>query len=361
MISRAVRFLALGGAFATLGCSNPTGGAADSALSDLSCTIPVQFIADGGPGKDGIPALTDPVLVAPDDPGASYLLAGDRVIGLKVGDEHLAIPVNIGWWHEVVNLNRGGLHLAVTHCPLTGSSLVFERGSASNAEFGVSGLLFMNNLMLYDRTDQPSLWPQMVRGARCGSRSGTPLPMYPSVEMSWAGWRALHPDTRVVSRLTGYSRDYTSYPYGDYAQANNPALLAPMPAIDGRRPPKERVLGVVFADGKGVALPFGALDANGPLGAISVTSGGESAVVFWDRATQGAAAFVPRVQAQALTFRVAGTSVVDDQTGSSWSVDGLAIAGSLKGAQLDTVNDAFVSYWFAWAAFYPGSVLWSAP
>ncbi len=361
MISRAVRLLALGGACATLGCSNPTGGAAESALSDLGCTIPVQFIADGGPGKDGIPALTDPRLVAPDDPEASYLLAGDRVIGLHVGDEHLAIPVNIGWWHEVVNLNRSGLRLAVTHCPLTGSSLVFERGSASNAEFGVSGLLFMNNLMLYDRTEQPSLWPQMVRGARCGSRSGTQLPMYPSVEMTWAGWRALHPGTRVVSRLTGYSRDYTSYPYGDYARADNPALLAPMPAVDERRRPKERVLGVVFGDGKGVALPFGALDAVGPVAAISLSSGGESAVVFWDRATQGAAAFVPRFETQALTFRVVGSSVVDEQTGSSWSVDGLAIAGPLKRAQLVAVNDAFVSYWFAWAAFYPGSVLWSAP
>lgn len=341
------------------GCAALVGGGND--LSDLSCDVPSQFIADGGPGKDGIPSLTDPTMVAANDPDASYLLPNDRVIGLRIGAEYLAIPLNIGWWHEIVNVNRGAVHLSITHCPLTGSSLVFDRTAISDAEFGVSGLLFMNNLMMYDRTGQASLWPQMVRGARCGARSGTPLPMFPSVEISWAGWIALHPDTRVVSSRTGHSRNYTSYPYGNYAQITNPALLAPMPSIDGRRPPKERVLGVILANGAAVALPFGALDALGALAAIPLTSGGATAVVLWNRAAQGAAAFLPSAAGQALTFRVAGSAILDDQTGSSWSTDGRAIAGPLAGTALDAIDDAFVAYWFAWAAFYPESVLWTAP
>lgn len=353
------RHLLLGFIVLSTGCADIAGGGNE--LSDLSCEIPSQFIADGGPGKDGIPALTDPTMVGATDPDASYLLPTDRVIGLRIGTEYLAIPLNIGWWHEIVNLSRGAVRLSVTHCPLTGSSLVFDRGAIADAEFGVSGLLFMNNLMMYDRTGSASLWPQMVRGARCGSRSGTPLPMFPSVEISWAGWVTLHPDTRVVSSRTGHSRNYTSYPYGNYAQIANPALLAPMPALDGRRPPKERVLGVLLGNGPGVALPFGALDALGEVAAIPISSGAATAVVLWNRTAQGAAAFVPSAGGQTLTFRAAGGAIIDDQTGSTWTTDGRAVAGPLVGAALDAIDDAFVAYWFAWAAFYPESVLWTAP
>jgi hypothetical protein len=77
---------------------------------------------------------------------------------------------------------------------------------APGAEFGVSGLLYRNNLIIYDRNTEESLWPQMARGARCGVRHGSDLVMFPTVEMTWTGWRALHPRTRVVSSETEFDR-----------------------------------------------------------------------------------------------------------------------------------------------------------
>jgi hypothetical protein len=240
------------------GCLNsvsqvPTRGA-------LECTIPKSLIFDGGPGKDGIPALSNPRLVRIDDPGAQYLREEDRVIGLLVDGQPIAVPLNIEWWHEIVNFDLGSRHLAVSHCPLTGSSLVFDRAAAENGTFGVSGLLFMNNLIMYDRGTAESFWPQMLRGARCGPKTGTDLLMFPALEMTWTGWKSLHPDTKVVSSETGVARDYRVYPYGNYDQPDNPSLLFPMPAgIDQRRPPKERVLGIPQGPDGGIALPFGAL------------------------------------------------------------------------------------------------------
>ena len=342
-------------------CQTPTASPADNALNALSCSIPAAFIGDGGPGKDGIPALTNPSLVAPDHPGADYLRPFDRVIGLEIDGEAIAVPLNIGWWHEVINFSSGPLSLAITHCPLTGSSLVFDRSAVDGAEFGVSGLLYMNNLMMYDRTSPSSLWPQMSRGARCGRRDGVQLPMYPSVEMRWDGWQALHPDTRVVSSATGHARNYRSYPYGDYATLSNTALLAPVPLLDSRRPPKERVLGIVAPDGASLALPFGALSATGVRAAVSVQVGPMPAVVFWEASSESAAAFVPTLGSQPLTFRVIDGAIVDDQTGSSWTVDGRAVTGPLTASRLTPVRDNFVAYWFAWAVFYPETDLWSTP
>lgn len=302
---------------------------------------------------------TNPTLVGATDPTAAYVRPTDRVIGLVVGGQAIAVPVNIGWWHEIINLDIAGLNLAVSYCPLTGSSLVFERQAISQAAFGVSGLLFMNNLVMYDRNGSPSLWPQMVRGARCGSRAGTQLSMYPAVEMTWPSWLALHPETRVVSSSTGHNRNYQSYPYGDYERENNAFLLAPVPRIDGRRPPKERVLGIVVPNGDGLAIPFGLLRAKPGRRVVTTTVGAEPAVVFWDPAAAGAAAFRPSASGQALTFRALDNGYEDDQTGSKWTLEGRAVSGPLAGSALQPVGDVFVAFWFAWALFYPDAALWT--
>ena len=194
------------------------------------------------------------------EPGTEYLREDDRVIGLIFEGEAIAIPLNIMWWHEVVNLDGppGRQAVAVTHCPLTGSSLAFDRRPLSDVEFGVSGLLFETNLIMYDRTGtEESLWPQMLRGARCGPSDGMQLPMVPIVETTWRGWKELHPDTRVVTENTGHDRSYRTYPYGSYDLEANGQLLFPVSdGIDPRRPPKERVLGIPIDGASRVGLLF---------------------------------------------------------------------------------------------------------
>ena len=345
----------------TVACSDQTAvtGSPRFSDSDFSCSIPSSELLNGGPGKDGIPALTNPEFVESNAAGTEYLLDEDRVVGLVVDGAPLAIPLNIFWWHEIVNLNLGAIPLAITHCPLTGSSLGFDRTNAAGAEFGVSGLLFRNNLVMYDRANPESLWPQMLRGGRCGVRTGTALDMVPVIETNWVGWRTLYPDTRVVSSDTGFGRDYRVYPYGNYDNLNNSTVLFPL-QVDRRRPAKERVLGIPMDPDGGVAFPFGELDALGPLAAVHLDVLGEPTVVFWDRGRQAAMAYSPSAGGQDLTFSFVGNNVVDDQTGSVWRVDGLAVNGPLAGARLEAIPEAFVAFWFAWPAFYPDIEIWTA-
>ena len=49
---------------------------------------------------------------------------------------------------------------------------------------------------------------------------------------------------------------------------------------------------------------------------------------------------------------------VDDETGSAWTVDGLAVSGSSAGARLGAIESAYTAYWRAWAAFNPDTRLW---
>ena len=326
-----------------------------------TCSIPTDWLFDTGVPRDGIPALTDPFLVLPDDPTTNYLLGSHRVIGIEVGRQYIAIPHNILWWHEIVNFNTLGVPLAVTYCPLTGSSIVFDRTSVRGVDFGVSGLLYKNNLVMYERGPVPSdvsLWPQMIRGARCGPMDGKALEMYPAIEMRWDAWRALHPDTWVIIGATGYARDYRRYPYGGYEAVTNPQTLYPHEEFDERRPPKERVLGIPFEGGGGIAFPFLALDSGAARRVVRETADGEPVAVFWDRDAAAAMAFWPSVAGQSLTFEVLDGRYVDAETGSEWTLEGVAVSGAMEGAKLTPVAEAYVSFWFAWATFAEGTLLW---
>jgi hypothetical protein len=323
----------------------------------IVCSISKSEIFNGGPGKDGIPALTNPPLVLPREDEASFLRDGDRVIGLVVEGEPIAVPLGILWWHEIVNLEAGGRRLAVTHCPLTGSSLAFDRDPLGGVELGVSGLLYRNNLMMYDRSDDESLWPQMLRRAGCGAKPGTALAMFPVMETTWEGWRVLFPGTRVVGSNTGYATDYRVYPYGDYDRLDNSEILFPMGELDSRRPPKERVLGIPDGADGGRAYPFGALAALGP---VAVVDEGEH-VVFWSQAARAAMAYRPLTEGQRLTFEVLEGKITDLETGSTWDASGIASSGSLAGRRLEPLTEAYVAYWFAWAAFHDNTTLWPGP
>ena len=347
--------------FPVTGSASGSGGSGETNFSQISCDLPSSFIFDGGVARDAIPSLQNPSLVRASGPGTRYLddwaavhaqfpsLPDTRIIGIVVDGQAIAFPHNILWWHEIINVDVGGLKLAVTYCPLTGSSIVFDRKPVGVARFGVSGLVFQNNLMMFD-PETESLWPQMSRGARCGTRSGRPLRSVPSVEMRWEQWKALYPNTLVVSSETGWDRNYVAYPYDLYEVGD--FLLFPAGELDSRRPVKERVLGIPDGTG-GLAIPFGVLEQAGAQVATTVNVGGRSILVLWDADAQAAMAFDAATSEGPATIKVVGGRFVDDETGSVWSVDGRGIEGSRKGQLLNGVDDAYVSFWFAWSLFQP--------
>ena len=361
-------FGTLVGALVLVGCDSSSldsDSRTDSGFNLDNCTIQTDRLADGGVPRDGIPALNnytadDDRLVGPNDEQADYLAGDDRVIGLLFGDHALAIPHNILWHHEIINVDDvAGRTFSVTLCPLTGTTLAFDRSAVNGAEFGVSGLLFNNNLVMFDRRENESLWPQMNRQANCGADVGTSLGMLPVVVMEWDHWTDIHPDTKVLSNNTGHSRNYTArgYPYDDYNDKNNDRLLFDATPIDDRRPPKERVLGIPVGDDRGLALPFGELDDGSTARVVEVTVGGEEIVVFWSRDARGAMAYRPMLDGQSLTFSTTENGrFVDDETGRTWTLDGRATDGS---ARLEPVKTAYMSFWFAWPVFQPKTDIWT--
>jgi hypothetical protein len=333
--------------------------------TQVVCDIPIGQIHEVGFGRSGIPSLQNPEFVSAEPgPKNAYLRDDDRVLGFHLDGRPMAVPHNILWYHEIANVDRGAQSVAVTYCPLTGSHLGFDRGSIGGDELGVSGLLFLNNLIMFNRGDPESLWPQMLAEARCGAEIGRKIDRFPVFEMTWRGWRELYPETSVVSGDVNISRDYALYPYGDYESLSDDSFLFPMPELDRRRPVKERVLGLppVGAAEPGIAFPFLALEGRPSSWAVVETQwDGEDVVIFWSSQYQGAAAFRPYhpVTGARLEFRTTLEGGIEDTlTATRWTIAGEAVGGENDGARLEPVAEAYVAFWGAWAAFHPETRLW---
>ncbi|MBT3419382.1 MAG: DUF3179 domain-containing protein [Candidatus Magasanikbacteria bacterium] len=202
---------------------------------DLSMhSIDLNAILDGGPGKDGIPALTNPKTVSLDDVDTKEDILG---ILVEINDEKKYYPYNVLVWHEIINDTLGGKEIAVTFCPLCGSAIVFDRDVEGEIlDFGVSGKLFESNLLMYD-TQTDSLWSQAKGEAVVGEKTDTKLTRIPFQLLSFKQIREKEENLDVVSTDTGFKRDYSVYPYGDYEE--NDSMVFPVSVNDKRYFAKE--------------------------------------------------------------------------------------------------------------------------
>ena len=283
---------------------------------DLSNSIlPRNEIQHGGPPRDGIPALSDPRLVAAGD--ADYLQPGDRVLGIEIDGAARAYPIPILNWHEIVNDTVGGRRLAITYCPLCGTGVAFDAIiDGEPTDFGVSGLLYNSDVLLYDRASE-SLWSQILGKAVSGARVGERLTPVPLTHTTWKAWRASHPHTLVLSDDTGYSRNYRRDPYDGYEQSRHTYF-----SVNNTAPasyhPKEIVVGLEV-DGVYKAYPFIELERQGKA-MFDDRVNGRDFVIHWDAPNRS-------------------VTIADE--------DGNAVA-------------AIQGFWFAWFAFHPQTLVFEA-
>lgn len=275
--------------------------------------VPANEILRGGPPRDGIPALDRPRFVKAED--ASFLEPEDRVLGIRVKGVARAYPIKILNYHEIVNDRPGGEAVVVTYCPLCGSGMAFAAEvDGSILTFGVSGLLYNSDVLLFDRQTE-SLWSQLSRQAVTGALKGEILQSLPVTHTTWRDWRERHPDTDVLSTRTGHIRNYDVDPYPNYGSDGR--IYFPVAKEDSRYPRKAIVMGLEI-DGHFKAYPFVELAA-------------------------GPARFRDEFQGRAVEI------VFDEenQTASATNDDG---------NELPTV----LAFWFAWYAFHPDTAVYQA-
>ncbi len=313
--------------------------------------IPLDKVRGGGPPKDGIPSIDNPVFVGVDE--SRFMSDSDIVVGVEISGETKAYPLFILVWHEIVNDTIGDVPVSVTYCPLCYTSQVFERViDGQEVEFGTSGKLYNSNLLMYDRLTE-SYWSQALGLAVTGELSGYSLDLIPFDIITWGDWKSIHPDTLVLTTDTGYLRSYATDPYGSYY--TEPRIMFPVEHSDDRMHPKEVILGFSQDD---VYKAFRQNDIEFDI--VINDSVGKTPVMLVSLFSQNARAFERTADDEILDFAYADGKIFDSQTNSEWNYDGLAVSGYYEGIQLKRMAIE-PGFWFEWVAFHPNTLVFGDP
>ncbi len=309
-------------------------------------TIDLSELRSGGPGKDGIPAIHKPKFVSARK-NVRWLKPAEPVIALTVNGQARAYPLQILIWHEMVNDRIADVPVLVTFCPLCYTAIVFERTiDGREYTFGVSGMLRYSNLVMYDRETE-SLWQQATGEAIVGDMVGKQLDTLPAQIISYEQFRRAYPEGLVLSRNTGFKRDYGRNPYVGYDDINN-RPLGYQGEYDGRVAPMEKFITVTI-EKTHKAYPYSITSqrrvindqiADVPIavfhaeGALSVLDAARTA---YSRPSGSTGVFDRRLDEKTLSFQADGNLFVDSQTSSTWNITGKAIVGPFAGKQLKPI------------------------
>ena len=276
---------------------------------ELTYSIPLDEIRQGCSRQDCIPSVDSPEFMSVSE--ATAIVATDQIgIGLSYKGEKRFYPFSMLVTREIVNDTVAGDALLVTYCPLCGTGIVFDRTiDGVMQEFGVSGMLWQSNLLMYNRDDDKSarnLWSQVLGEAVVGNKTGTQLTVISSDIMQFDAWQKQSPDGLVLT--TGSQRDPYDGEYYEIAQRFAPDFNAQTSPLA----PDTYVYGIEV-DGVFKAYPRDLL----PEGEIRDMINGEEVIVTTTDGT--------------IVFQSAADVTITDVEG----------------------------FWFSWVAAHPETLLWS--
>jgi hypothetical protein len=267
-----------------------------------TCLVDRDLLVAGRMRKDALRSLENPPVIPGtevarinEEERGKYLVTSDRVIGVVVEGEARGYPIQMLNAHEIINDTLGGVPIAVTYNPLCDAAAVFDRRVAGETlEFGVSGLLYNSNLVMYDRRApegngasgrSESLWSQLQARAIAGpaAERGDRLQSLPCALIGWGEWLSLHPQTTVPDRDHRLARRYQQTPYALYFLSDEIRFpVRPQPPAGGPGL-KERVIAVTTPQGTRAYTFATIADGAGPDGIFRDTVG-DTQLSFYFRA-----------------------------------------------------------------------------
>ncbi len=298
---------------------------------------------------DAIPAIKNPEFVPASEAG---LDDNEPVIGITINGESRAYSVYLMNHHEIVNDKAGDDVFAVTWCPLANLAVVYDREiDGREYTFGVSGKLLKNTLVMFDYETE-SLWPIAYGKAIDGKLSGKKTDrVVNSQKMSWGAWKALHPDTIVLSHRGSRTVGYDVY--RDYHKSGATGIY-PVKNIDKRLGAKTEVIGIEV-NGKHKAYAFSIFD-NTKI--VTDEFQGMNLLVYRNKETNSIMAYDRQIDGHVIEFNSSKDFATDNITNTTWDLEnGIGIKGNMKGKLLRPVSFITV-YWFVWADYYPDTEIY---
>jgi hypothetical protein len=184
-----------------------------------------------------------------------------------------------------------------------------------------------------------------------GKLKGKNLDTYQVVETKWETWKTMYPQSKVLSTQTGYDRDYSAYPYGDYQ--TNSQLLFPVEPEDDRLFVKERVLGIIE---KNEAQVFRFQSFTDSIRLVTADIQGNKFLIVGSEKDNFIVSFKKpassNLDRKLYPVQNSLPVVIKDNKGNKYDIFGNVVSGNDQNLQLAPAK-SFMGFWFSWGAFYP--------
>ncbi len=314
-------------------------------VEDSGWTISTATLIDGGVGKDGFQSMESPIFVPVDQ--VDLVQDDELVVVMKRGDIVRAYPHRYLGPHEVVNDLLDGLPVSVTLCPLTGTAIAFEREiNGGITTLGVSGLLYNNNLILYDRETDTN-WSQMTTQGINGPLSCENLNYVPALEMSWKGVKTWFPEAMVLVGDNTLVRTYERPPQSSLVFEEGRPFFPYNPK--DTRLPNYRRSHIVIDSTKTTIYTLDQF-----LEQIDLVVDNTTILI-----TDPSIDFITSYKTASVNLRLASDPdsgvVMVDSDGNKYNLFGEVISGEI-GKRLEPTF-SYMGYWFALAAMYPDPLI----
>ena len=345
-------------------------------------------------GKMPFKSIDFPAMIKADE--ATFMEDSDYVLGFSEDGMSRAYPLKMAWFHHVINdkiVSPGGKEsfFAISYCSVCNTGIRYDSNVNGKPILLDFYGLYYGVVALCDR-DTESVWLQASGIACKGARAGSKLTTRTLLNITWARWKALHPDTQVMSQETPFKKYYANDKRG---YPTLPGFFLPtITRVDPRLPFTEMVLGVIGPDvqaakpsdtksktseksdpQKGTiekAVEKDSATNEPPLATarayslktlkeqsnvVNDTLSTTPLVVFFDEEGDTAAAYSRELDGKLLTFEAkklpsGKVLLYDRETGSRWNIEGKSEEGKLMGKKLSPLL-SHLSEWYGWAGYFP--------
>jgi hypothetical protein len=271
------------------------------------------------------------------------------VIGVVVGNEAKAYPIQLIGYHHQVRDSFGSTPVMITYCTVCRTGRVYSPLVGGRPEnFRLVGMDHFN--AMFEDASTGSWWQQATGAAVAGPLKTTQLAELPSVQLTLAEWLRLHPDSKILQPDTIYNKRYASL--ADYDDGKIEGSLEHRDSLSWKM--KSWVVGVRAGtsvkayDWNDLVTHTLIQDTVGATPVLLLLGGDSSSYHVWNRQVNG----------QTLSFnKVAGQPLLVDNTGSQWDLSGRCINGQLRDRQLQPVQ-AYQEFWHSWSHFHPSTTLY---
>jgi len=279
----------------------------------------------------------------------SNLSDNEIVFAYRYGDSIKIYPQNTVWGHEIINDRIADHFFAITFCPLTGSALAWDRTiNGKVTEFGVSGHLFNDNLIPYDRNTN-NYWSQMQLQSIKGNQAGNILRNEYLLMASAETIKLSFPQAMVLIDTTAHQCDSVCNA-GKHATQNNSSKVNSSNSSNGD------YFGIIRKNivHDDEALLFGTHLFTDSITIYRTNYAGDDIIVIGNNKQKYISAFIINSSTEKTKFIAVQNMLpiaFTDSQGNNYDLTGFVLSGPLKGHQLN-FPISYLAHGFAWDLFY---------